>query len=667
MKDWRATILAHFVPGLNPVTAVSDSDGILREPGLLAALEAKGFAVMFFDGVLSFRLDYETRFRSRWDAGEAIELVVAFVPGEHDFATLPFDVLARARRVTLTLQDLFPRLTYDVVRQLEPSLYDALYRAQGEHAAQNLGDKLSKEFILRHLFEVDPALITKEPQLLTFLCRLHYRRLAVPEILLAHLDAVLGRRFPAWPLTALFRDRALFWAFLQERWPVFVRETNGVRNGVEEPETDSFRVAGPRRIPFGHDDVRVFIDTLFADGILSPIPWDWKQASTERWVRVGLLDPEEQNPALRLEELIDSISAALPAANASASDWQSFALRWGQLRYLWLKAEKAPRAALQGRYDNAASVQAKAFAPWMQSAYPRLYNQPAASLSMVHHTPGYLAKLLEKGEAKRVALLLVDGLALEQWNALKSVLQPQLSGVLMEESATFAWLPSITPISRQAAFSGKLPTYFPDTLQETGHDEKRWTQFWNGRGLAKHQVAFKALPGEDDTSAQVGEWITSETKALGVTLYKVDEIMHGMQLGAAGMINQVEQWAKSDAFTALLVNLLRLDFTVVVTADHGNTEAVGIGIPKQGVLCESRGERNRLFTEQTFAEACVKAAPGSRIAKHSGLPPETIPVIAPAGQAFTDKDRTIVCHGGDSLEEMAVPFVLFRNHKESHG
>jgi hypothetical protein len=41
MNDWRASILSQFVPGLKPVTAVCDSDGILREPGLLAALEQK--------------------------------------------------------------------------------------------------------------------------------------------------------------------------------------------------------------------------------------------------------------------------------------------------------------------------------------------------------------------------------------------------------------------------------------------------------------------------------------------------------------------------------------------------------------------------------------------------------------------------------------------------
>ncbi len=664
MNDWRASILSQFVPGLKPVTAVCDSDGILREPGLLAALEQKGFAVVFYEEALSFRLDYETRFRSRWDAGETIEIVVAFAPGERDFETLPFDVLTRARRLTLTLHDLFPKLAYDVIRHLDASLYDALHRAQSAHANQSMGEKLTKEFMLRHLFEVDPVTLNSEPKLLTFLCRLHYRRLPIPEILLGYLEAVLGERFDAWPLKTLLRERAIFWLFLQERWPVFLRKTDGGRDLVAEPTTDAFRVPGPRMLPFGHDDVRVFIDTLFADGILAPIPWDWKEASSERWVRVGLLDPEKQNPALRLEELLDGLAKALPKATGTLAEWQAFALRWGQLRQLWLKTEKAVQASLLARYTALRSALDTEFSGWMRDNYPRLYNQPAASLAMVHHVSACLARALERGEDKRVALVLVDGLALEQWMALKAILQPEMPGVLIEETATFAWLPSITPISRQAVFSGKLPSYFADTLQQTSHDEKRWGQFWAGRGLAKHEIAFIAAPGDEDTKDRAVEVITGETKALGITLFKVDEIMHGMQLGSAGMINQVEQWAKTQALQTLLAALLHHGFTVALTADHGNTEATGIGAPQQGVLCESRGERNRLFNDATFAEACVKAVPGSRIARHSGLPANIIPVIAPQGKAFTDKGRTIVCHGGDSLEEMAVPFVLFRKHKE---
>jgi len=511
---------------------------------------------------------------------------------------------------------------------------------------------------------VDPVTLNSEPKLLTFLCRLHYRRLPIPEILLAHLNAMLDQRFAHWPLKTLLRDRAQFWSFLQERWPIFIRETDGGRQLANEPGVDSLRVPGPKHLPFGHDDVRVFIDTLFSDGILTPIPWDWSEAASERWVRVGLLDPDAQNPALRLEELLNSLGSAVPKRDGGTADWQAFALRWAQLRYLWLTTPKANRERLQAKYGAVRAKVDDEFSGWMKDVYPRIHNQPALSLPMVHHIPACLARMLSSGEAKRIALILVDGLALEQWMAAKAILQLDLPGVLLEESASFAWLPSVTPISRQAIFSGKMPYYFPESLSDTGADEKRWGQFWSGRGLAKHEIGFIAMSGESDSAERVSEILTEDTKALGITLYKVDKIMHGMQLGSEGMINQVEQWARTEALFNLIHTLLMKGFTVTLTADHGNTEAVGIGAPKQGVLCESRGERNRLFTEKTFADDCVRASPGSRIAQHSGLPANIIPVIAPPGRAFTDKGQKIVCHGGDSLEEMAVPFVVLRKHTE---
>jgi hypothetical protein len=67
-----------------------------------------------------------------------------------------------------------------------------------------------------------------------------------------------------------------------------------------------------------------------------------------------------------------------------------------------------------------------------------------------------------------------------------------------------------------------------------------------------------------------------------------------------------------------------------------------------------------IFSELRFAEECVAQVPGSRVWQHPGLPSGFIPVVAPAGKAFVAKGTSIVCHGGDSLEELAVPFVLMR-------
>ena len=46
------------------------------------------------------------------------------------------------------------------------------------------------------------------------------------------------------------------------------------------------------------------------------------------------------------------------------------------------------------------------------------------------------------------------------------------------------------------------------------------------------------------------------TRAVGLVVNTVDEIMHGMQLGAAGMHNQVRQWAGGGFLSGLICRLL---------------------------------------------------------------------------------------------------------------
>ena len=659
MADWRTSLLTHFVPGVKPTIAVSDPDGLLREPMFLKRVEERGFIVVFFEDSLSFRVEYETRIRRRWDAGEKVEAVVSFEPGEHDFETLPVDVLARARQVRLHLKDVFPRLSYDVIRQLEPSFYELLYAAYETAAVQPLGEAMTKDFVLRHLFAVDGNLIASEASLLSFLCRLHYAQLVLPEVLVLHLERTLQPRFPAWSVGRMLRDRAVFLAFLQERWPIFVKESDGGRALVEE-EGETMRIAGPRRLPFEHHDVRIFIDNFFADGLLTPIAWSWDEAIDESWIRVGLLDEERRNPTLRLAELLVDLRDVVPGADAPPGDWQKFSLRWGQARMLWLKLNAEEQGKEAELFVRVREKVRENFHAWVNQTYPRIHNVPAATPAMVHHIPAFLARLLERGTAKRVALVLIDGLALEQWVAIKDVIKPRMGAALFDESVVFAWAPTITPVSRQATFAGKIPAYFAESIFETSKDEQRWRQFWSARGLYAHEISAQAIYGDDGDEIKIDEWLTADTKAFAVTFYKVDKITHGMQLGSAGMLNQVELWANGNALINVLQLLLVRGFTVLLTADHGNTEATGIGAPKQGVLCDVRGERCRIFNEQRFAEECVAQAPGSRIWQHPGLPAGFIPVVAPAGKAFVAKGTTSVCHGGDSLEELAVPFVLMR-------
>ena len=304
MSNWRDDIVKRFVPKVARVTVVADPDGLLRDPGVAQAIEAKGFSILQFEDSVAFRFDYESRFRSRWDAGEEVELVVVFKPVEGEFDTLPADVLATAHRLSFALKDIFPKLSYAVISQLESVYFDALHRAHQQYASQPQDEMQTCGFVLRHVFGIEPTVIKSLPDLLRMLCQRHYNKVSIPAMLDDYLVAALRRNpdFHDWPLDTLVRNRAAFWAFLDERWPMFVRQSKG-RTDLLYEKAPTLKYAGPSLLPFGHDDVRAYIDNLFEDGLLTPVTGDRGADFNRTWVRVGLLGNQSENTDLRFKEL----------------------------------------------------------------------------------------------------------------------------------------------------------------------------------------------------------------------------------------------------------------------------------------------------------------------------------------------------------------------------
>ena len=264
---------------------------------------------------------------------------------------------------------------------------------------------------------------------------------------------------------------------------------------------------------------------------------------------------------------------------------------------------------------------------------------------------------ITKGYVKRSAFILIDGLSIEQWLAIKEELRTQDIGQTFEENALFAWIPSITPISRQAAFSGKIPRYFPESIMETDRDELRWRHFWSNQGMASGEVGFVKVRGDIGDVSAFESLDLLRLRALAVTIFKVDRIMHGMQLGAAGMIDQVRTWTKEGFLRSLISLLFQSGFEVIISSDHGNLEAVGTGVPRQGVLSDKRGQRSRFYSEEILFKKSLEEIPGSKHWENSALPENLYVLLAPYGKAFFQNGARIVCHGGASLEEVAVPFV----------
>lgn len=670
MSSWRHEILKEFTPRVARLTLVADPDGLLLEEGILKGIEERGFELIPFDDHVAFRFAYESRYRSRWDRGELTDVVVVLRAGVSDLRCLPYDLLQAGRQLSFNLGELFPNLSYPVIDALDRSDLDDLYEAQmREKPDRPLGDRQSRGFVLRYVFGVAPETIRQESDLVRFLLRRHYRGLRIPPVLDGYLVQLLRQNnlFSDWLLERIVPDREAFFTFLQERWPLFLdrvaaesarAQTGGADTSRERVEPYGMELPGPAEIPFDHDDVRVYIDNLFLEGVLQPVFHPKADELADSWAIVGVRTEPAADRKRRLEGLLGAVGQSIPEEGANHREWLAFAQRWAQVNALWFDPDAGDTEEGEEQLRSMQHRVDEAFAGWIKGRFATLHNQPPSPPVMPHHVPRFLARRLEESKGAKVALVLLDGLSLDQWVVLHQAVSEQKPLLRFRESTLFAWIPTLTMVSRQACFAGRPPLYFPSSIHTTDREPSAWKRFWTDQGLSPAEVGYEKNVSDEPDLARVDALVSHpKMRAVGIVVDKVDKIMHGMTLGSRGMQNLVRQWGNQGVLAALLDMLLDRRFAVFLTADHGNIETTGCGRPAEGSVADLRGERVRVYPDASL-RARVKERFSNAIEwPPIGLPDDYLALIAPDRLAFVRETDAPVAHGGITLEEVVAPFV----------
>jgi hypothetical protein len=253
----------------------------------------------------------------------------------------------------------------------------------------------------------------------------------------------------------------------------------------------------------------------------------------------------------------------------------------------------------------------------------------------------------------------MDGLALSQWTLLRAQLTDRKHRV--SEHAIFAWVPTLTSVSRQSIFAGEPPFYFSASLNTTAKEESHWRRFWEDRDASRAEVAYVCQKSQEPDTAlleRVKEAAAHpRCRVLGVVVGMVDQMMHGAVTGAEGFHAQVRHWSETGAFQRLVETLLELGYEVVVTADHGNVETVGFGKPNVGEVADSRGERVHVFADELMRRKVQDEYTQTIAWPQIALPDDYRALLASERRAFITEGARNVGHGGISLEELFVPFI----------
>ncbi len=682
---WRAPILKHFTPEIaeaTRLTIVADPDYLLAEQEILTELRERGFDLVPFEDHVAFRFAYESRYRQIWDRGEKTTLVVVLRSASGDLDALPYDLLEQARYqercLSFSVGQLFPKLVPNVVLALTRDCFDTLYAAQAQDDSERLGVDATKDFVLRHVFEIAPELIKTPANLMRVLLRRHYRGISFPPGLDERFIYVLnkGGLWMDWPLMEIVPNRAAFLAFLSERWPHFVKRAVEAKGyAVAEPtEAYGLHFSGPTELPFGHDDVKIYIDNLFQEGQLKPVDDYTADQVPEAWMRVGVAGGDGDDRAVRFERLLARLQTEFPVEDASHRGWVDFAQTWAEWSALrWELVDAGADVATDDCERLHDRIEAN-FADWMVRNYASLHNlSPYARPAMVHHIPLHMAQAFTvtgartagTGPPTKHALIVMDGLAFDQWVVLRDIVLAQLDAdVQVAQDGSFAWVPTLTGVSRQAIFAGTEPLFFASSLGNTSKEKTHWTRFWEERGAKRAEIGY-VREGKDQADDDFLEQVFKladhpKMRMLGVVVGKVDQSMHGIKTGSGGLHAMVRQWARSGTMGRLLGRLLDQGYELAMTADHGNIHGRGIGKPKVGVVADERGERAHVFNDENTRAGVARDYPNAIVWPQIGLPETWRALLAPGRGAFVPQGQHTVGHGGIAMEEVIVPFVKIR-------
>ena len=172
----------------------------------------------------------------------------------------------------------------------------------------------------------------------------------------------------------------------------------------EELKPFDLRYSGPEDLPFDHDDVRVYIDNLFTDGLLLPTDSVPRSLVQGTWMAVGVAGSETTDHISRFRKLLQLLESDCPSSNSDHQAWVQAATRWAEAVALRWSLPGHIDAEDKNHFVAAHQIIEQSFQDWMTSHYASLHSLSFLPRPvMVHHIPRYMAhRLTARGRRREV-------------------------------------------------------------------------------------------------------------------------------------------------------------------------------------------------------------------------------------------------------------------------
>mgnify|MGYP000771137914 FL=1 len=132
------------------------------------------------------------------------------------------------------------------------------------------------------------------------------------------------------------------------------------------------------------------------------------------------------------------------------------------------------------------------------------------------------------------------------------------------------------------------------------------------------------------------------------------------------MLNDDTVLMKQNKLAELTKRLLKDGFDVYITADHGNTPCTGLGrLTGSGVEVETRSHKMVVLKDFANKDSLIERYGLLEYPKYY-LPKDYDYLICNVGDSLDIKGENVITHGGISLDEVVVPFIIART-EDYHG
>lgn len=281
------------------------------------------------------------------------------------------------------------------------------------------------------------------------------------------------------------------------------------------------------------------------------------------------------------------------------------------------------------------------FIEWVLLEYGKL------SSKIDRDTPVLVSRAMEymHDHSDKFVIIVMDGMSEFDWE----IISTSFDQIIYHKANAFAMIPTVTSISRQCLLSNK----YPSQLLEPWKQSKEKAEFTNcalSMGYTKPQIGYER--GYDTEFGHI-------VKCAAVIINEIDDIVHGQRQGRHGMFSDVSVIAKQDKLGKLVRRLIQQGFDVYISADHGNTPCVGDGIVRTGVETETRSRRMLVLKDYADKQEKIERYKMIDYPKYY-LDKKLEYIICPAGHSLDNKGQDVMSHGGITVDECIVPFIIIK-------